>query len=73
MTEPSSFHIGRGLPPAESISDLPDWKQAKPAWIEAERAYAVGEISGVSSHGEDHGEDHGDGHAEEGGHGDGGH
>ena len=41
----------------------------KPAWIEAERAYAAGEVSGVSSHGEDHGE----GHAEEGDHGEGGH
>jgi len=41
----------------------------KPAWIEAERAYAAGEVSGVASHGDDHGEGHGEGHAEE-GHGD---
>ena len=42
----------------------------KPAWIEAERAYAAGEVSGLASHGEDHGEGHDeasdDGHAEEG-------
>jgi isorenieratene synthase len=27
--------FGRKLPPAESISSLPDWRQADPAWIEA--------------------------------------
>ena len=31
----------------------------KPAWIEAERAYAAGEVGG-DAHGEDHGEGHGD-------------
>ena len=41
----------------------------KPAWIEAERAYEAGEVSGAG-HGSGHGEDHGDGHADEGGHGD---
>ena len=34
----------------------------KPGWIEAERAYEAGEISG-GGHGGDHGEDHGGGHA----------
>lgn len=37
----------------------------KPAWIEAERAYAAGEVSGAghgSGHGEEHGDDHSDGH-----------
>lgn len=46
----------------------------KPSWIEAERAYAAGEVSGVShgaEHGEGHGDEHGAGHGEEGGHGDG--
>lgn len=42
----------------------------KPAWIEAERAYAAGEVSGVSSHGEDHGESpaEGEGHGGAAGH-----
>ena len=29
------WNIGRKLPPAESISDLPDWKQAQPGWIDS--------------------------------------
>ena len=42
----------------------------KPAWIEAERAYEAGEVSGVADHGDDHGAGHGDeaGHGEESGH-----
>ena len=37
----------------------------KPAWIEAERAYEAGEVSG-GGHGEaaGHGDEHGDGHEE---------
>jgi len=31
----------------------------KPAWIEAERAYAAGEVGG-DAHGDGHGEDHGE-------------
>lgn len=35
MTNDSGLNLGRKLPPADAISDLPDWKQAQPAWIEA--------------------------------------
>jgi caa(3)-type oxidase subunit IV len=31
----------------------------KPAWIESERAYQAGEVSGLSTHGEEHVEDDG--------------
>ena len=43
MSERKHMNIGRGLPAAEAISELPDWKQAQPAWIEAalERALAL--------------------------------
>ena len=34
----------------------------KPSWIEAERAYAAGEVGG-GGHGEDHGDEHGGGDA----------
>ena len=30
----------------------------KPAWIEAERAYAAGEVTGGGHHGEGHGDEH---------------
>ena len=41
----------------------------KPAWIEAERAFAAGEVSGVTNHGDDHSEGQGEGHGEDAGHG----
>ena len=43
----------------------------KPAWIEAERAYEAGEVSG-SGHGAGHGEDHGEDHSGDAGHGESG-
>ena len=46
MTEPSFLNVGRKLPPAESISDLPDWKQAQPAWINAALEHALAKPSG---------------------------
>jgi isorenieratene synthase len=46
MTEPSFLNIGRKLPPAESISDLPDWKQAQPVWINAALEHALSKPSG---------------------------
>jgi len=33
----------------------------KPDWVEAERAYEAGEVSGLADHGEDHTESTGDG------------
>jgi caa(3)-type oxidase subunit IV len=47
-----------GAAPDVMKSSGTNW--VKPAWIEAERAFAAGEISGVASHGEDQGEGHGD-------------
>ena len=41
----------------------------KPAWIEAERAYEAGEVSGVGSHGDEHSEGHSEGHGDDAGHG----
>lgn len=55
-----------GTAPDVMKSSGTNWE--KPAWIEAERAYAAGEVSGVASHGEDHGDGHGEAHDE--GHGD---
>lgn len=40
------WNIGRRLPPAESISDLPDWKQAQPAWIDRALDRALSKPSG---------------------------
>ncbi len=50
-----------GTAPDVMKSSGTNWK--KPAWIEAERAYAAGEVGGAG-HGEGHGDDagHGDGH-----------
>lgn len=55
-----------GTAPDVMKSSGTNWK--KPSWIEAERAYAAGEVGGAS-HGGGHGEEHGSGHAEEAGHG----
>lgn len=46
MNEPRFLNIGRKLPPAPSISDAPDWKQAKPAWIERALERALARPSG---------------------------
>ena len=46
MTEPSFFNIGRRLPPTDLLSDLPDWKQAQPAWIESALERALAKPSG---------------------------
>lgn len=46
MTEPSFINIGRKLPAAELWSDLPDWKQAQPAWINAALERALAKPSG---------------------------
>ncbi|MDH3207599.1 MAG: DUF5914 domain-containing protein [Gemmatimonadota bacterium] len=46
MSEEKHINVGRGLPPAESISDLPDWKQAQPAWIESALQQALRRPSG---------------------------
>lgn len=46
MSEQKFFNIGRKLPPAESISDLPDWKQAQPAWIDSALARVLEKPSG---------------------------
>jgi isorenieratene synthase len=35
MSDRKTKLFGRTLPPAESVSTLPDWRQADPAWIEA--------------------------------------
>lgn len=40
------MNIGRKLPPADSISDLPDWKQAQPAWIDRALQHALALPSG---------------------------
>jgi isorenieratene synthase len=34
MNQPKFFNVGRRLPPVPPVSDIPDWKQAQPAWIE---------------------------------------
>lgn len=41
MSEPRFLNIGRRLPPAEPVSDGPDWEQAQPAWIEAALRHAL--------------------------------
>ena len=46
MTEPNFLNIGRKLPPADSISKLPDWKQAQPAWIESALELALAKPAG---------------------------
>ncbi|MEM7417259.1 MAG: DUF5914 domain-containing protein [Gemmatimonadota bacterium] len=46
MSRSNYFNIGRKLPPAESISTLPDWKQAQPAWIDAALERALVKPSG---------------------------
>ena len=46
MTEPKFLNIGRTLPPAESISDKPDWMQAQPGWIERALRHALDQPSG---------------------------
>ncbi len=52
-----------GAAPDVMQSSGTNW--VKPAWIEAERSYEAGEVSG-GGHGEaaSHGEEHGDGHEE---------
>lgn len=53
-----------GTAPDVMKSSGTNW--VKPAWIEAERAYEAGEVSGLRDHGEaggeSHGDEHGDGH-----------
>lgn len=46
MDEAKHLNVGRGLPPAEAISDQPDWKQAQPAWIEKALQHALALPSG---------------------------
>jgi isorenieratene synthase len=46
MSEPRFLNIGRKLPPAASMSDLPDWKQAQPAWIARALDHALALPSG---------------------------
>jgi isorenieratene synthase len=46
MSEPRFINIGRKLPPAESISEVPDWQQAQPAWIENALQQAISLPSG---------------------------
>jgi isorenieratene synthase len=46
MSQDTSFNIGRKLPPVDAISDLPDWKQAQPAWIESALREALALPSG---------------------------
>ena len=46
MTEPRFLNIGRKLPAMELWSDLPDWKQAQPAWINSALERALAKPSG---------------------------
>lgn len=46
MATQKYWNIGRKLPPADSISDLPDWKQAQPAWIDAALERVLAQPSG---------------------------
>jgi caa(3)-type oxidase subunit IV len=58
-----------GAAPDVMKSSGTNW--VKPAWIEAERAYAAGEVGGGHHGASDHGENHGaaDGHGDEASHG----
>ena len=46
MSEPRFIHIGKKLPAAEPISNVPDWQQAQPAWIENALEHALSLPSG---------------------------
>ncbi len=46
MAESKFINIGKKLPPAERISDAPDWQQAQPAWIERALEHALALPSG---------------------------
>lgn len=46
MTEPKFLNVGRKLPPTDAISDLPDWKQAQPAWINSALEHALAKPAG---------------------------
>lgn len=46
MSESKHINIGRRLPSADGISDLPDWKQAQPAWIETALSHSQSLPSG---------------------------
>ena len=46
MSEPKFINIGRKLPVVDAISDIPDWQQAQPSWIENALHHALSLPSG---------------------------
>ena len=46
MSEARFINIGKRLPPAQPISDVPDWQQAQPSWIDNALGHALSLPSG---------------------------